>query len=111
VTDAVAAEARTPSSVGEWQREAHALVALAKRSPERAALAMSSFRQHQVWQVRLYAARAAAVLKDAGALERLTCVRRRFQRFVCCAGPQATRPSLPRSAVVIINSSGRRRWR
>ncbi len=71
VTDAVAGEVRTPSSVGEWQREAHALVALARRAPNRAALAMSTFRQHPVWQVRMYTARAAALLKDAITLERL----------------------------------------
>jgi cyclophilin family peptidyl-prolyl cis-trans isomerase len=70
-TDAVAGEVRTPSSVGEWQRAAHALIALAKRSPDRAALAMSTFRQHPVWQVRMYTARAAALLKDANTLERL----------------------------------------
>lgn len=71
VTDAVVAEARTPPTVGGWQREAHALVALAKRSPDRATLAMTTFRQHQVWQVRMYAARAAALLKDDTTLERL----------------------------------------
>jgi cyclophilin family peptidyl-prolyl cis-trans isomerase len=67
----IAAEARTPPTLGSWHREAHALVALAKRSPERAAISIPAFRTQSVWQVRMYAARAAAAMKDVVSLERL----------------------------------------
>ena len=65
------AEARTPPNVGSWHREAHAMVALAKIAPENAVIPLTSHARHTVWQVRMYAARAAAVLDDAAALERL----------------------------------------
>jgi cyclophilin family peptidyl-prolyl cis-trans isomerase len=71
ITDRLAGESRTPPTIGEWQREAHALVALAKRAPDRAAISMPSFVAHTVWQVRMYAARAAAAMNDAQILERL----------------------------------------
>jgi cyclophilin family peptidyl-prolyl cis-trans isomerase/HEAT repeat protein len=71
ITDRLTAESRTPPTVGPWQREAHAFVALAKRSRERAAVAMSSFAMHNDWQVRMYAARAAAAMDDADTLVRL----------------------------------------
>ena len=71
ITDRLAGEARTPPTIGEWAREAHALVALAKRAPDRAAMSMPSFVGHSVWQVRMYAARAAAAMNDARILERL----------------------------------------
>ena len=71
ITDRLTAESRTPPTVGPWQREAHAFVALAKRSRERAAVAMSSFAMHNDWQVRMYAARAAAAIDDAETLTRL----------------------------------------
>ncbi|MGB2716854.1 MAG: peptidylprolyl isomerase [Vicinamibacterales bacterium] len=71
ITARVASEARTPSTVGDWQREAHALVALARRAPDRAALAMPGFVSHDVWQVRMYAARAAASMNDVRSIERL----------------------------------------
>jgi cyclophilin family peptidyl-prolyl cis-trans isomerase/HEAT repeat protein len=70
VTDRLTSEARTPPPFA-WHREAHAVVALAKRSRERAALAMPAFVGHQVWQVRTYAARAAAILDDVASLQRL----------------------------------------
>jgi cyclophilin family peptidyl-prolyl cis-trans isomerase len=71
VTDTVVAESRTPPPIGRWQREAHAFLALAKRAPERAATGMMTFAMHNVWQVRMYAARAAVVLDDVGVLTRL----------------------------------------
>jgi cyclophilin family peptidyl-prolyl cis-trans isomerase/HEAT repeat protein len=67
----VAAESRAPSAGGEWQREAHAFVALARRDPDRARIIMPAFADNPVWQVRMYAARAAAVLKDPVTLGRL----------------------------------------
>ncbi len=71
ITDRVTAEARTPPSLGRWQREAHAFLALSKRSPERAGVAMMTFATHTNWQVRMYAARAAAASGDVAMLTRL----------------------------------------
>jgi peptidyl-prolyl cis-trans isomerase B (cyclophilin B) len=71
VTDTMAYEARTPPPQGRWQREAHAFVSLAKRNRQRAALGMMTFATHSVWQVRMYAARAAAIMGDSGILARL----------------------------------------
>ena len=72
VTTRLAAEARPAPAVGAWQREAHALVALAKRDRERAAIVMQAFVMHPVWQVRMYAAKAAAAMEDIARLERLS---------------------------------------
>ncbi len=71
LTGRLIAELRTPPDVGSWHREAHALVAAAKRTPERAAMALGAFRTHNVWQVRMYAARAAEPLKDVFTLQKL----------------------------------------
>jgi cyclophilin family peptidyl-prolyl cis-trans isomerase/HEAT repeat protein len=71
ITDRLTAEARTPPSIGPWQREAHAFLALAKRSPDRAGVAMTTFAMHTNWQVRMYAARAAAAVDDVLMLTRL----------------------------------------
>jgi len=68
---ALTSEARTPPTIGRWQREAHAFVALARRDPERARISLLSFASHRTWQVRMYAARAAAILEDAEVLGRL----------------------------------------
>ena len=65
------AEARTPPNVGSWHREAHALVALAKVAPSQAEILLTSHARHTVWQVRMYAARAAAILDHTAALEML----------------------------------------
>jgi cyclophilin family peptidyl-prolyl cis-trans isomerase/HEAT repeat protein len=70
VTDRLTAEARSPSASGAWQREAHALVALAKRAPDRATLAMTGFSGHTRWPVRMYAARAAGLMNDTALLTR-----------------------------------------
>lgn len=71
ITVLLAAEARTPPPAGRWQREAHAFVALAKRSRERASITMPAFSTHADWQVRLYAARAAAAIDDLDTLRHL----------------------------------------
>ena len=71
ITGLLVAEARTPPAVGPWHRETHAFVALAKRSPEKAAMLMDSFAGHPVWWVRMYAAGAAAVSGDLLQLQRL----------------------------------------
>jgi cyclophilin family peptidyl-prolyl cis-trans isomerase/HEAT repeat protein len=71
VTDRLTSEARTPPETGDWHREAHALVSLARRAPDRLALAMPAFAAHGRWQVRMYAARAAAAGDDVATLRRL----------------------------------------
>jgi cyclophilin family peptidyl-prolyl cis-trans isomerase/HEAT repeat protein len=71
ITLIVASEARTPPPQGRWHREAYAFVALAKRSREQAATGMMTFATHGVWQVRMYAARAAAQSDDLEILRRL----------------------------------------
>jgi cyclophilin family peptidyl-prolyl cis-trans isomerase/HEAT repeat protein len=71
LTVRVAAEVRTPPAVGSWHRDTHAFVALAKRSPERAAISMEAFVTHPVWWVRMYAAGAAAVAGDLVRLDKL----------------------------------------
>src|SRR5207253_1099414 len=54
-----------------WHRAAHAIVALAAAAPERAAAVLPEYVRADGWQVRMYAARAAAALKDRALLERL----------------------------------------
>jgi cyclophilin family peptidyl-prolyl cis-trans isomerase/HEAT repeat protein len=71
ITDRIASEARTPPPMARWQREVHAFVALAKRDRQRAAISMLTFATHDVWQVRMYAARAAAIVEDVPVLDRL----------------------------------------
>jgi cyclophilin family peptidyl-prolyl cis-trans isomerase len=71
ITTRMASEARTPKPQGRWQREMHAFVALTKRDRERAAISMLTFAMHTTWQVRMYAARAAAIVDDVAVLTRL----------------------------------------
>jgi peptidyl-prolyl cis-trans isomerase B (cyclophilin B) len=54
-----------------WHRAAHAVVALASAAPDRAAAALGQgqFTGSSVWQLRMYAARAAALLGDRDRLE------------------------------------------
>jgi len=54
-----------------WQRPAHALVALARIDTIGAANRLQDFVTHPIWQVRMYAARAAATLGNDAALRRL----------------------------------------
>ncbi len=61
----------TMSAPRGWHRAAHALVALASASPERGAAAVQQLAAGEPWQIRMYAARAAAILKDRAVLERL----------------------------------------
>jgi cyclophilin family peptidyl-prolyl cis-trans isomerase len=72
ITDRLTSEAKAPEG-HEWQRASHALVALAKRARTRAFIALlGGHVQHQIWQVRMYAARAAAIANDLSSLERLS---------------------------------------
>lgn len=70
VTTRVLAEVTTPP-VSAWHRETHAFVALAKRSPESAAISMEAFVTHPSWWVRMYAVRGAAAAGDLLHLEKL----------------------------------------
>jgi len=54
-----------------WHRAAHALVALATAMPERASAVLPQFTGSTIWQLRLYAVRAATVLRHREMLERL----------------------------------------
>ena len=54
-----------------WHRAAHALVALATVSAERGSAALAQFRASRIWQLRMYAARAAATLSDGETLAAL----------------------------------------
>ena len=54
-----------------WHRAAHALVSLARLAPEQARAPLAQAAAAPVWQTRMYAARAAAELRDTLALLRL----------------------------------------
>ncbi len=54
-----------------WHRGAHAIVALAAASVDQAKAALPQFVGSRVWQLRMYAARAATLLKDQPALQTL----------------------------------------
>jgi cyclophilin family peptidyl-prolyl cis-trans isomerase/HEAT repeat protein len=71
VVNRLVAEARTPPETGSWRRESHALVALARRSPPHLEIPLVTHSRHNRWQVRMYAARAAAVADDVQTLQRL----------------------------------------
>jgi cyclophilin family peptidyl-prolyl cis-trans isomerase len=62
---------RILSEPSGWRRQAHALVALAALSPERARVHLPRFAAHPVWQARAYAARAAKTLDAREALKGL----------------------------------------
>ena len=75
--DAAAALERTVTDLSDagaargWHRAAHALVALAAAAPSRGAAVLPQFMGSRIWQLRMYAARAAAQLADRDALEKL----------------------------------------
>jgi cyclophilin family peptidyl-prolyl cis-trans isomerase/HEAT repeat protein len=56
---------------GSWHYGAHAAVSLARVAPDSVRRMMSSLSAHPVWQVRMYAARAAGVVGDTATLARL----------------------------------------
>src|SRR6185503_2009441 len=51
-----------------WHAAAHALVAMARVRPDEARARLARLAAHRQWEVRMYAARAAAVLADAASL-------------------------------------------
>lgn len=63
--------AKAGSVPQSWHRPAHAIVALARVDPDAARPELERFQSSPVWEARMYAARAAAILKDAGALRKL----------------------------------------
>jgi cyclophilin family peptidyl-prolyl cis-trans isomerase len=75
--DAVTALQRTVDDMSQaeeprgWHRAAHALVALAAANHDRASAVLPTFTGSHVWQLRMYAARAATLLADRAALEKL----------------------------------------
>jgi cyclophilin family peptidyl-prolyl cis-trans isomerase/HEAT repeat protein len=56
---------------GAWHAPAHAIVALARVAPDEARKLLPRFAEHNTWQVRMYAARAAGVLAAVDDLGRL----------------------------------------
>jgi peptidyl-prolyl cis-trans isomerase B (cyclophilin B) len=63
----------SPSSAAQdWRAPAHAIVSLARRAPAETVALLPIFAAHRVWQVRMYAARAADALGDAGTLTTLS---------------------------------------
>lgn len=79
------------STGSNWHRAAHAMVALARLAPEHARPALNRFATHPIWLVRMYAARAAAVLRDGPALERLAADRHDNVRHAAVVGLAALR--------------------
>ncbi len=71
ITKRLESDVRVPPPQGSWSHETHALVALAKRAPERAAVFMSAFVAHQSFWVRMYTVQAVVAAKDVGRLEKL----------------------------------------
>ena len=69
--DRTASDLATAGAPRSWHRSAHALVALATASPGHAKAALPKFVESGVWQLRLHAARAAALLTDRPSLESL----------------------------------------
>jgi len=55
-----------------WHRAAHGLTALASAAPDHAARLLPQFMASRVWQLRMYAARAAATMKNRAALQQLS---------------------------------------
>ncbi len=54
-----------------WHAAAHAIVALSRLRPAEASARLSGLATHRQWQLRLYAARAAAVVADSSMLRKL----------------------------------------
>jgi len=72
--DALASIVNDTSELGAargWHRNAHALVALAAAAPDRIGDAIARDAASPTWQLRAYAARAAAVVSDRPTLETL----------------------------------------
>jgi cyclophilin family peptidyl-prolyl cis-trans isomerase/HEAT repeat protein len=68
---ALVAPAQEPPGGQTWHRQAHAIVALARRAPEQARPLLAAVAGHVSWQARVYAARTAEVLGDGDTLTAL----------------------------------------
>jgi cyclophilin family peptidyl-prolyl cis-trans isomerase/HEAT repeat protein len=55
----------------DWRKQAHAIVSLAKVDPESARKRLPKLAESDVWQMRVYAAQAAKIVKDDKILTRL----------------------------------------
>ena len=66
-----------------WRRPSRALVSLAKVDPSLAHGHLPRFVEHETWQARVYAARAAKIMGERGALTRL--VRDRHPNVIAAA--------------------------
>jgi cyclophilin family peptidyl-prolyl cis-trans isomerase/HEAT repeat protein len=82
-------EVETPPTAVEWHRAAHALVSLARIAPDEARASVARFSESPIWPVRMYAARAAALLRDAERLTRLARDERDNVRDAATAGLKA----------------------
>lgn len=72
LADTLPAAGATPASGRvEWHRGAHALTSLASVARDQARALVPTFASHPVWQVRMYAARAAATIEDGAMLDKL----------------------------------------
>ncbi|MHB8095812.1 MAG: peptidylprolyl isomerase [Candidatus Aminicenantales bacterium] len=60
-----------PPVAASWHGPAHALVALAATEPKSARASLPAFLSAEAWPARMYAARAAGLLEDVPALDRL----------------------------------------
>ena len=69
ITSRLASEVAHAAAAGAVAAKAHAFVSLAKRDRERAAISMLTFAMHPTWQVRMYAARAAAIRRRRGRVD------------------------------------------
>ncbi|MCC7416625.1 MAG: peptidylprolyl isomerase [Acidobacteria bacterium] len=71
VLERAVADVPAAGSARGWHRTAHAIVALASALPAKAAASLPAIAGARAWPLRMYAARAAAVLRDRAVLERL----------------------------------------
>ena len=69
--ESTASDLSSATSPRGWHRAAHAIAALAGAAPDRAAAALGQFAASTRWQLRVYAARAAATLGNRQLLQTL----------------------------------------
>lgn len=74
-----------------WHRPAHAFVSLARVARDGAEQRLARFAEHPTWQVRMYAARAAAAMMTTDRLERLAADSHDNVREAALAGLLAAR--------------------
>ncbi|MCC6770273.1 MAG: peptidylprolyl isomerase [Gemmatimonadaceae bacterium] len=86
----VAAVPARPKGGTSWHRRAHALLALSRLSPTTAIPLLRQDALHPVWQVRLYVARAALVVRDTLTLSSLAFDANGNVREAALAGISAT---------------------